>query len=179
MQSALLACNDSRGVHSHFSTRIGSAEATWLRRRMRFNLSTCQTWKKLWVKLEKMVCKCFLDVQSFKPCWVKLIDESRIHMVHVSGESLRTVIHHPFRLENFMKEVGWIDEGFLAVDVTHLRASSLAFQEEVEEGDYDVKLRTADGKGLQMSTFFSLVDTCRKRSVGCLTSGELLEFPQV
>ena len=28
MQSALLAFNDSRGVHSHFSTRIGSAEAT-------------------------------------------------------------------------------------------------------------------------------------------------------
>ena len=73
------------------------------------------------------------------------------------GESLRTVIHHPFRLENFMKEAPWDgwdgwdgwDEGFLLS-----RASSLVFQEEVEEGDYDVKLRTAEGKGLQMSSVF-------------------------
>ena len=94
--------------------RIRSAEATWLRRRMRFNLSTCQTWKKLWVKLEKMVFKCFLDVLSSPAEWhLSQMNHGSSMIINDHQWSwcmswcLRTVIHHPFRLETFMKEVGW------------------------------------------------------------------------
>ena len=49
---------------------------------------------------------------SKQPCWVTLItDESWIINDHqwswCMSWCLRTVIHHPFRLETFMKEVGW------------------------------------------------------------------------
>ena len=43
----------------HLLVMLGNdiSKATWLRRRRLFNLSICQTWKRLWTKLESKVYK--------------------------------------------------------------------------------------------------------------------------